>query len=42
MTGGWGMSQDNSRLVGALTFVAALGGLLFDYDTAVISAAVAG
>ena len=34
------MSKDNSRLVVALTFVAALGGLLFGYDTAVISGAV--
>ena len=34
------MSKDNSRLVVVLTFVAALGGLLFGYDTAVISGAV--
>jgi MFS transporter, SP family, xylose:H+ symportor len=34
------MSQVNGRLVTALTFVATLGGLLFGYDTAVISGAV--
>ena len=34
------MSQVNSRLVMGLAFIASLGGLLFGYDTAVISGAV--
>jgi SP family xylose:H+ symportor-like MFS transporter len=34
------MSQVNSRLVIGLAFIASLGGLLFGYDTAVISGAV--
>src|SRR3979490_3627696 len=34
------MTQHNRSLVTGLTFVAALGGLLFGYDTAVISGAV--
>src|SRR3977135_2117476 len=34
------MTQHNSSLVAGLTFVATLGGLLFGYDTAVISGAV--
>src|SRR5438046_6494066 len=34
------MTQHNRSLVTGLTFVATLGGLLFGYDTAVISGAV--
>src|SRR6202044_3541702 len=35
------MAQDKSRLVIGLALIASLGGLLFGYDTAVISGAVA-
>ena len=34
------MTQHNRSLVTGLTFIATLGGLLFGYDTAVISGAV--